>query len=390
MVSARSRGTESSSDNSQGLWIAQRAGIPDQTPFDLLRLHEKDGHMTFESLRVAGLDNMGSITSMDVIDSPSGPLLWIGGSGGLLRIEMNRVHLAGAPRHIQMREIRVEGKTTRELDIHPTRQIRIDPDIERIQFAFSAAQPMEAAQLSVYYQTRLEGVEDDWTAPSRKNTREFTGLAAGSYVFMARRLDRHGMGGDAIRYPFSVLPPWYERWPAYLVYALGLLGAATLVMQYRLRLLRQQTDRLDRLVASRTRELELSNTAKSEFLETISHEIRNPLNGIVGLANLLKTENLPPDEARVARSLQTSSEHLRRVAEDVLGFSRLEFGQISVEATQFSLKKTLEELVARSMEQAQRQRNSISLVLPETKEEYFVGDQQKIRTIISNFPKQRP
>ena len=368
-----------------GYWLVQRSGLSDVSPYDILRVHETDGHLAFESMRVAGLDNLGDITSMNLLDSPGGPVLWVGGKGGLLRIEVAKIRVASAPRHLQLRQIHTSGDAERFLEIHPSRPVELSPDTRRVEFAFSAAQPMEASPQAVNYQTQLLGIENEWSVPSHKNTREFTGLAPGRYVFMARRVDRHGVPGEALSYPFAVIAPFYARWPAILAYAVTLLALGILILRWRLRQLREQTERLDRLVKSRTRELELSNTAKSEFLETISHEIRNPLNGIVGLAGLLKPENLDPEEADVARSLQASAEHLRRVAEDVLGFSRLELGVVSVDHTPFRLRRLLEELLAAARDQAQRQGNPLTLSVPEGDDDRFAGDPQKIRTIIGNF-----
>ena len=375
----------SSPATSDYFWVVQRALSPDPAPYDLLKLHDEDGRLTFQSMRTAGLDNIGEITCMNALESPNGPILWLGGKGGLLRVDVDRVRSASNPRHLELREILATGEKEENLEIHPNKMVRLEPGTERLEFAFSAAQPMETAPMAVYYQTRLDPVESDWSASTHRNTREFTGLAPGSYTFLVRRLDRHGVPTDELRYPFAVIAPWYATWPAVALYGLAAALLVIGILRWRLRALRERTEQLDRLVATRTRELELSNTAKSEFLETISHEIRNPLNGIVGLAALLKPEDLGPEDARVARSLQQSAEHLRRVAEDVLGFSRVEMGEVSVVTKPFGLRKLLEELMAGAAEQARRQGNTLTLNFPAGTGDRFVGDPQKIRSIVGNF-----
>jgi len=80
------------------------------------------------------------------------------------------------------------------------------------------------------------------------------------------------------------------------------------LVRWRLARLERQNAKLNRLVSERTRELELSNTAKSEFLENISHELRNPLNGMLGMVSQLEEERLEPrdrpscEPSRAARS----------------------------------------------------------------------------------------
>ena len=368
-----------------GYWLAQRAGVAEAPPLDLLRVQETPSGIAVESLRVAGLDSLGEPTCLSLTPSADGPVLWIGGTGGLLRAEVSRLRVAGAPRRLQMREVRAEARGSTLLDLHPVKRPLLPPDTERLEFGFSAAQPMEAAPQAVYYQTRLAGIEDDWSPPGRKNTREFTGLAPGDYVFLARRVDRHGGAGEAISYAFTLEAPWYERWPAFAVYAVLFLLAGLAILRWRLRVLRLQTERLDRLVARRTRELELSTTAKSEFLETISHEIRNPLNGIVGLAALLRPERLNPEDAEIARQLSASAEHLRRVTEDVLGVSRLEFGQVKAEVGPFRLGDLLREVASLHQAQAKRQGNVLTVKVSDIGPDLFLGDSQKLRTIIGNF-----
>ena len=308
----------------------------------------------------------------------------MGGKGGLLKINLDRVAPAGANRDLQLREVRTDHDGIARAAAEPAGRDRSRPPAHRIQLL--SAQPIETTMeppLAVY-QTRLQGAESDWSAPEHKNTREFTGLAPGDYVFMARRVDRHGRAGATVRYPFTVIAPWYQRWPALTADAAALILAGAGFVRWRLRLLRRQTVRLDRLVAQRTRELELSNTAKSEFLENISHEIRNPLNGIVGLVNLLKPERLGGEDQAVARSLQASAEHLRRVSEEVLGFSKLEFGYVTVDEKPLSLGSALREVADLHAESARRLGGAVTLSLP-AGEDRFVGDEAKIKTIVGNF-----
>ena len=259
------------------------------------------------------------------------------------------------------------------------------PGLRSIEFGFSAAQPMEP-EPTVYYQTRLVGEEEqDWSLPQRKTSREFTGLVPGSYVFMVRRYDRYGRIGSPISYPFAVLPPWYQEWPARVAASAALVALAWGIYRWRIRSLRAQTERLNRLVAKRTRELELSNTAKSEFLENISHEIRNPLNGIVGLSRLLHGAQLEPKERELAQSLQASAEHLRRVSEDVLDLSKAEFGNLVLANDPFSLRSVLREIAGHYMDSARQAGEKITLVVNESINDHFLGDEKKIRTIVSNF-----
>ncbi|MDD3180498.1 MAG: ATP-binding protein [Opitutaceae bacterium] len=381
--------TRDGSESSIAYWLAKRCDLQTDSPaYALLRVsYDQDGGGTlrWEPLLMAGLDTIGEVTSLDVTRLGGENIMWIGGEGGLLRARLDRIRLSSTPRSLQLREVRVRGKSGGMLELHPKKTATIGPSFRSVTFGFTAAQPMEVTPVAIYYQTRLQPIETEWTPPRRNNTREFTGLAPGSYVFMAQRVDRYGRSGEPATYSFEIVAPWYRRWPAVIIYVVfgGFVVAG--LLRWRLQTLQRQTERLDRLVAQRTRELELSSTAKSEFLENISHEIRNPLNGIVGLANLLKPERLLTEDKEVLRSLKASADHLRRVTEDVLGFSKLEFGSVAVEEKAFRLGQALREVVAQHEASARQWGSRISLILPPGAEDCFVGDEGKIRTIIGNF-----
>jgi signal transduction histidine kinase/CheY-like chemotaxis protein len=76
---------------------------------------------------------------------------------------------------------------------------------------------------------------------------------------------------------------------------------------------------------------------KSEFLSTISHEIRTPINGMIGIVNLLKDEALTPRQTEYLSVLDYSSKHLLALVSDVLDFSKIEAGGIEFEKASFDL-----------------------------------------------------
>lgn len=137
--------------------------------------------------------------------------------------------------------------------------------------------------------------------------------------------------------------PWWATWPMASVY--GLAGAATILglVRGRTRMLANRAAKLDRMVSARTAELvqrttelKKANQAKDEFLSSISHEIRNPLNGICGLADLTaRSENLSPKERMRLQVLLGCTSQLRTLLDDVLDFRRIESGQIALKEEPF-------------------------------------------------------
>ncbi len=122
------------------------------------------------------------------------------------------------------------------------------------------------------YQTRLDGNDGDWSDWSNENFREYTSLREGSYVLEVRARSREGAIGDAARYAFRVLPPWYRTLWAYLGY---LLAAALLVhalLRWRLARIRDENQALEQVVTQRTSELRDKNAQLEEARRRADNE----------------------------------------------------------------------------------------------------------------------
>ena len=76
---------------------------------------------------------------------------------------------------------------------------------------------------------------------------------------------------------------------------------------------------------------EAGDRAKSQFLATMSHEVRTPLNGIVGFTNLLLETPLPPEPHEYVESIRTSAAALVQLTGDILDFARIESGKLKLE-----------------------------------------------------------
>ncbi|NLE55225.1 MAG: response regulator [Lentisphaerae bacterium] len=89
---------------------------------------------------------------------------------------------------------------------------------------------------------------------------------------------------------------------------------------------------------------EAASHAKSEFLTNMSHEIRTPINGIVGVADLLRESGLSEEQSEYVDIINTSSQLLLELINEILDFSRIEAGRLTLMPEDFSLERLLEDI----------------------------------------------
>ncbi|WP_051307060.1 PAS domain S-box protein [Desulfomicrobium escambiense] len=129
---------------------------------------------------------------------------------------------------------------------------------------------------------------------------------------------------------------------------------------------------------------ESANRAKSEFLANISHEVRTPLNGIMGMLQLCLQSEAPPELAEYLRTALESSRNLLRVLNDVLDFTKVDAGKMELLEWVFDLDDLLGQAVNFFKALAMDKRIRLHLEKPPVLGR-FVGDEGRLRQILFNL-----
>ena len=126
-------------------------------------------------------------------------------------------------------------------------------------------------------------------------------------------------------------------------------------------------------------------SVKTGFLSQISHEIRTPMNGILGMAELLEDTSLSPVQEDFVRTINVSGNHLLKILDDILDYSKIETGRMALDIASFDIGLMLEECVGMFKTSASEKRlELITQIQPEVPH-HVKGDPARIRQVLANL-----
>jgi len=131
---------------------------------------------------------------------------------------------------------------------------------------------------------------------------------------------------------------------------------------------------------------EAANTAKSEFLSRMSHDIRTPMNAIIGFSTLLLKNADDPERVQdQSRKILTSSNHLLGLINDVLDMSKIETGEFRMNVREFKLPDTLAMINDIMAPQFEARGQQFEMYVSGIKHENFIADEQRLQQILLNI-----
>ncbi|MBK1878708.1 sensor histidine kinase [Pelagicoccus mobilis] len=256
-------------------------------------------------------------------------------------------------------------------------------------------------------QYRIKGVHSDWkNMPNNTDEVLLSNLTEGLYTFETRSSFDELTYSSIDSRKFRILPPFYRSPFAYALYII--LGISLYVSTAAIlrRLAERRNKILYRLVAERTEEVEAANAqlnsandelkelyqkakaadhAKSSFLAVMSHEMRTPLNGVIGPCEILETQKLQEESLQFVKLIKNSGQRLLKFVDEVLQFSSNDTNLSKAEPETFQLQDLIDEVIQPARIQAEEKGLELELdFAPPTTTTWF-GAPHTISQILSNL-----
>jgi len=249
----------------------------------------------------------------------------------------------------------------------------------------------------VYLMLNTKTAELDYASP---NAERVFGVPEAEIVENMRRLVLTGPSGEPVRMEDmlklkpgekieTLLDKWINpqtntaKWFLHNIYCTQVQGQDKLVLYV--------SDRTKERNAQDTlrealRMAKVANEAKSSFLSSISHDIRTPMNAIIGLVALLQDEADDPDVVRdYAHRIDSASQHLLGLINDVLDLNKIESGNTTLNVTEVDLADIIDEINTIIRPQAKSKNQTFDIFTSPLPYEHLLGDKLRINQILINL-----
>lgn len=258
------------------------------------------------------------------------------------------------------------------------------------------------------FRYRLVGVDDSWNEVSGQRSVSYNDVPAGDYTFEVIAANNNGIWSEKPAIASITVQPFFYEQPWFFILFLALItggyfGATQLRYRYLLnnqrkleRIIQEQTADLiqekndlqvkNELIRIQAAELEKSNQTKDKFFSLIAHDLRNPIQALVGLSEIILIDmdkDKISEQREMFHHLNSTAQTLHHLVEDLLSWASLQSKKMSLKPEKIDINQLVVQILKLFKENAQQK--EIELSFKSSTSDTIYADRNMLKTILRNF-----
>jgi ligand-binding sensor domain-containing protein/signal transduction histidine kinase len=262
----------------------------------------------------------------------------------------------------------------------------------RITISFSALSLL-APEL-VQFKYMMVGYDKTWIDGGNSRTVSYTNIAPGTYTFKVIAANNDGVWNNEGASITVIQEPHFYQTAWFSITAMLLLsGIIFSAYRMRINVLKAREEELRTLVAERTHHLQIekeraeqANRFKSDLVNIVAHDLKNPLTTIVGMSHFLQEEEFSKEAVKdSAKAISGSAEQMVDLITDFLNIESMEQGKINLNRMSLSLSELTAYVISTNKHLAEKKQQPVNLTLCQNDESMVLGDSERLYQSIENL-----
>lgn len=324
-------------DNGGFLWLAGRNGIS-RIKKNKLERFSSHGNQRLSPKSFNEIDGMKSRWCTGDGRKTRDGKLWFPTSKGVTMIDPANMKTNKLSPSTSIEKLIVDGKTVDIRKYTATgEELKLERGVKTLEFYYTIVSFINPQRIK--FEIRLyDEAKPLWETVSTRSTHSVN-LSHGSYRFEVAGYNSDGVKSEkSDSLSFSIKPYLYQETWFKILLVLCIVLVVFYIYRLRVGKFKVNEEKLRQLVEERTKDLKeakenavRANQAKSEFLSQMSHDIRTPLNAILGFSDILHNEITDKRQGDYLSSIRSSGRTLLGLIDDILDLSRIEAGKLVLE-----------------------------------------------------------